>query len=259
MSSTARLYIRRISHSLSERGLWATLQALRNFLADYLFDLRYATDTMRWVPLESLTIRSSNVGQGNRYQATKYLHLKRFLDHFAFPAGSVFVDLGSGKGRVLLVAARYPFKRVVGIEFAAELCAIARRNCDIFRRKVHGLAPIEVIEGDVLQHQIQPDENVFFMYHPFHTQVLQEVLARIAQSARLHPRPVFLIYHAPIYQDLVRSTPPFVELNSVSLDEAVFTLFGIGVSPSSTFNDKPAIESPSPALRQAGARKEAGS
>jgi predicted RNA methylase len=243
MPSTTKLYLRRISDSLAERGVRGTFQALSSFLTDMMFDLRYGTDTMRWVPLAGLTIRSANVQEGNRYQATKYLHLKHFLDAVEFPSGSVFVDFGSGKGRVVLVASMYPFKRVVGIEFASELCAVARQNCDIFVRKVPNTAPIDIIEGDVLQHEIQPDENVFFMYHPFHTVVLKQVLAKVAESARRHPRPIYLIYHAPIYRDLISATPPFVEVTSLTLGEAEFALYSNGVVPANARDAGPAVES----------------
>jgi len=46
------------------------------------------------------------------------------VDHANF----TFIDFGSGKGRVLLLAARYPFKEVVGIEFSKELNDIALLN-----------------------------------------------------------------------------------------------------------------------------------
>jgi len=39
-----------------------------------------------------------------------------------------FIDIGSGKGRALLMAAEYPFRRIVGVELLPELHAIAREN-----------------------------------------------------------------------------------------------------------------------------------
>jgi hypothetical protein len=39
-----------------------------------------------------------------------------------------FIDLGSGKGRALLMASAYPFKRIIGVEFMPELHRVAQEN-----------------------------------------------------------------------------------------------------------------------------------
>jgi tRNA G46 methylase TrmB len=36
-----------------------------------------------------------------------------------------FIDMGSGKGRALLVASEFPFARIVGVEISRELSGIA--------------------------------------------------------------------------------------------------------------------------------------
>jgi hypothetical protein len=48
------------------------------------------------------------------------------------PRNFTFIDFGSGKGRVLLIAAGLPFKAVVGIEFSRELHEIAVQNISRF-------------------------------------------------------------------------------------------------------------------------------
>ena len=49
--------------------------------------------------------------------------------HGEVDSDDVFIDLGSGKGRmVLAAAARYPFKRVIGVELAEQLHEVARAN-----------------------------------------------------------------------------------------------------------------------------------
>src|SRR5262245_26630835 len=40
----------------------------------------------------------------------------------------VFADFGCGKGRVLYLASRYPFRRIVGIDLSPRMAADARRN-----------------------------------------------------------------------------------------------------------------------------------
>ena len=45
------------------------------------------------------------------------------------------MDLGCGKGRVLMLAVEYGFARVTGVDYSASLCEIARRNLDVLRAR----------------------------------------------------------------------------------------------------------------------------
>jgi len=50
-----------------------------------------------------------------------------------------FVDVGAGMGRAMLLAARMPFRAVVGAELNPALAKIAQRNLVLWRRRVgHG-------------------------------------------------------------------------------------------------------------------------
>jgi cyclopropane fatty-acyl-phospholipid synthase-like methyltransferase len=86
-----------------------------NVIADLEFDLRYGTDTMRRVEKDALPGSSS-------YSATKARGFRTLMRKLDLPKASVFVDLGSGKGRVLLLAAQYGFEKVVGVEYS-QSCA----------------------------------------------------------------------------------------------------------------------------------------
>src|SRR5688572_21174130 len=55
-----------------------------------------------------------------------------------------FVDLGCGKGRPLAVASEFPFRRIVGIEIAPELAAVARSNAAILASRHPDRRPIEI-------------------------------------------------------------------------------------------------------------------
>src|SRR5690606_348286 len=109
-------------------GLWGSLERVITkvdygvfFVQDRWFDLIHGTDTAQAVQLTDLDIRSENVERGVAYSPTTAMSLKSLLKSLDLPAGSVFVDIGSGKGKTLLLASDYGFKRVVGVEFAGEL------------------------------------------------------------------------------------------------------------------------------------------
>ena len=94
----------------------------------FWFDLRYGTDTCDPLRLSDLRISSPNKGYGVDYSATKPRVFARFMKLVPLLPASVFVDFGCGKGRVMLLAARHGFKRVIGVEFSPELCQAARRT-----------------------------------------------------------------------------------------------------------------------------------
>ena len=195
--------IRWASKSLKERGIAQTGSIVLSVTLDVLFDWRHGTDTLRQVDTESLDINSPNRAHATQYQPTKARALKTLLTMLALPSGAVFVDIGCGKGRVLLLAAQQNFRKVVGIEFAGDLCAVARRNAEKFGQRVNLSAEIEVIEADAATYRFRADETVLFMYNPFGPAVLEGVLANLRDSLAADPRRIWLIYNTPNHHDMV--------------------------------------------------------
>ena len=200
----------RMVESITERGLKRTMQSTLNVLEDHLFDIRYGTDTVRRVSVRALDINSENKGEAKDYIPTRGRAFRKLLDKLSFPSGSVFVDLGSGKGKLLLVASQYEFRRVVGVEFSAELCEIAKWNKSNYHRKKRVNADIEIVNADVVGYDINDDENVFFLFNPFGPVVLGKVLENIKLSLEKQPRKVWLIYNDPAYRDLIEQQGIFV-------------------------------------------------
>ncbi len=55
-----------------------------------------------------------------------------------------FVDFGAGKGRVALLAAKYPFVRVIGIEHSPRLVAAAKENAARFAQRNKSSVPVDI-------------------------------------------------------------------------------------------------------------------
>jgi SAM-dependent methyltransferase len=191
--------------TLKGRGITLTAKIALSLAVDLVFDWRYGTDTMRWVDLQALKVSSSNRIHGVRYQATKEQPFRRLLRHLDLPKRGTFVDLGAGKGRVLLLAAHAGFDRVRGIEFSAELCSIARQNVRLFMTKTGNDSQIEIVEEDVATCEIRDDDAIFFMYNAFGPVVIEAFLARLKASLERIPRDVWLIYSTPIHNDTIAS------------------------------------------------------
>lgn len=203
--------------SRRRRGVWNTVTIALSVIEDSLFDWRFGTETRQGVNTDQLEATLVNRPHAVRYQATKSRPFRVLLRRLNLPADSTFVDVGSGKGRVLLLAARHPFKRVVGIEFSPSLCEQARRNIEIFRANVGTLAPIDVREDDVTRHALDGDENVFFLYNPFDAAILSQFVENIRRSVAAHPRQVWLIYSVPVHAAVLDASGLFVRSDTFRL------------------------------------------
>jgi SAM-dependent methyltransferase len=211
--------------SIRGRGLLTTMSVAFSAVADLTFDWRHGTDTARVVPIGEMNVRSENTAHAVHYQATKAGPLAKLLRRLRFPEGSVFVDFGSGKGRVLLLAAQEKFKRVVGVEFSSDLCAVARKNVELFRQKRPSLASVEIVEADAASYLVRPDENVFFLFNPFDEVVLAKVVQRIGESLAAHPRAAWMIYCTPRHARVVDEASCFDSHETLNFGGMEFRIY----------------------------------
>lgn len=132
-----------------------------------------------------------------KYEATDYATLFRVLGGLSWQSGrELFIDFGCGKGRVLLVAAMQPVRRVIGIELSAELAAIARRNVQRARAKLR-CPDIEILTCSADAYVIPPAPLTIFFWNPFAGEILERVLENICNSYREHPRSIRIIAAYP--------------------------------------------------------------
>lgn len=120
------------------------------------------------------------------------------------PGGDdVVVDAGCGKGRVLCCAARFPVRRVVGVEIDPQLCAAARRNAARMRGR---RAPVEVVTAAAQDFDYR-EATIVIMFNPFGPQTLRKVVGRIEQSLHGNPRRLRMVYFNPVHEDLLACVP----------------------------------------------------
>jgi SAM-dependent methyltransferase len=164
-----------------------TFAAARLAVAELLFDPIHGTDT---------SITAAEAAGGPPYESSNPILFRRLLDTMPADVRSgAFLDFGSGKGRALLIAQRYGFARVIGIEASEELCMIAKANAVRSRR---GACPVEVRLGDAARFEIPDDVTVAYFYNPFETEVMQQVASNLARSLREAPRPFRIGYLHPL-------------------------------------------------------------
>jgi SAM-dependent methyltransferase len=107
----------------------------------------------------------------------------------------VFVDLGSGKGRTLLMASDYPFRRIVGVELLPALHRAAQENLSKYRSESQKCFAIEAICGDATEFDFPNEPTVLFLFNPFPEAGLRRVMGSLENSLREHPRKTYVLYH----------------------------------------------------------------
>jgi SAM-dependent methyltransferase len=119
-----------------------------------------------------------------------------------------FVDLGSGKGRALLMAAEYGFKRIIGVEYMPEWHRSAQENLRKYAQHcaAENQPPgsIETVCMDARDFEFPPGPLVIYFFNPFPEPVLAAVLDRLRRSVLNHSRPIFLAYRYPEFQELLQ-------------------------------------------------------
>jgi SAM-dependent methyltransferase len=216
---------RRSVNSLRRRGLKPTLRYIRAYADDAWFDRRYGVQTDRWVALKDLEVVGDNKDQGGNYQPIKADQFRLAIRHFQIPTDGVFVDYGSGKGRVLFLAILYGFRRVVGIEFAPALCEEADRNFERFRRRTGRKFEAHVACVDAADYKVNDDDSVFFLNNPFRKRVLQQVLSNIRRSLESNPRSIHIVYVNPFHRRVLDDDSFWrmvAETDSGGLEPAVY-------------------------------------
>ena len=114
-----------------------------------------------------------------------------------------FIDVGSGKGRVLFVAAEYPFRKVMGVEFSNALHDDAVANLKRYKFPRRRCADIEPVHADAREFEFPNDNLVIYLFNPFGEEVMERMLENLERSLERHPRHVIVVMLWPEHSDVV--------------------------------------------------------
>lgn len=157
------------------------------------FEWILGVDTAGRIPLEDLGV--AGPGREN-YSPVSWPALRRALPRGELGPDDVFLDLGAGKGRMLLIAARRPIRRAIGVEISPELADVARAN---LRRAASHLpcSKADVVTADAACYRVPDDVSVVHIFNPFSGPVLTAAIDRVLESIDRAPRAVRLVYSNP--------------------------------------------------------------
>ncbi len=216
-----RTFPRRALRRLSATLRW---EARLNAWEARRFDRKLGVETGGWIEPTDLTVAAGDVAEGFTYGGTQARLVRWCFEPLPADRTSyTFIDMGSGKGRVLLYAAQAGFRRSLGIEFAEELHAVALANAEIAKRR--GLS-IEPVLEDAGAFEFPNEPLVVYFNNPFSERVMERVIGNLAASYGSEPRPIVLIY-----QQMIVEWPPWQQTKNLELLDSVPFLTGRTLDP----------------------------
>jgi SAM-dependent methyltransferase len=185
------------------------------------FDQLHGTDTSGLIPGSVIAQdTSAKVEELTAYYGVAPSILHSLLDiwlHRTAPQPierTVFLDIGAGKGRALLLASQFPFLRVEGVELNPDLARIATANISLWHDDVNAnsLAPLTLHHADATTHPFPSEPTVAFLFHPFELPILRRFLRHVERSLAHHPRSFDLLYANAEHGSLLDRHPAFTRL-----------------------------------------------
>jgi SAM-dependent methyltransferase len=181
---------------LRQRGWRDTFQHIRFLWAARFGDWRNGIRAASFISRDDLGHDSECVD----YDPISYRSFLFALRHAEIhPGKDVFLDYGCGMGRALVVAARHPFRKVIGIEKSAALCATAEAN--VARVKSRLKCDVQIVNSDARVFAIPDETTVIYMFNPFTGSILSSAMERIEASLARAPRRLTILYILPERQE----------------------------------------------------------
>jgi SAM-dependent methyltransferase len=193
----------RVYGSILRNGILYTFKKLYHNLLSLFFDFKYGTKTYKRISLQKLNIPFETKEKGFYHVPTQPKSFKKVLTKIEINDDDVFVDFGSGLGRVLIMAAQLNIKNIVGVEFSHELCELAEKNITRYYRKRTKNANINIVCTDATLFPINNDYTIFYFFHPFNEEIFEKVLNNICNSYLSKTRILHIIYHGSNLTNIV--------------------------------------------------------
>ena len=122
----------------------------------------------------------------------------------------LFVDIGSGKGRLLHTAYKYGFERYLGVEFSEQLATISKENF-----KKLNIFDVEILTMDATTFIPPKDTRVLYLLNPFDDVVLTKFLKQVLKYHHFYQHDIYIIYRAPVFKEVFEKFNTIKHLKTV--------------------------------------------
>jgi SAM-dependent methyltransferase len=176
------------------------------------FDHRHGVDTRGSAGLRALSTPVHDARGCSRYEPVSVKHFRYAMALLPRPLEQwSFLDIGSGKGRAVLLALGYPFREVGGVELDPVLCAQAEDN--LLRYRGPRRSPrVNLRCADATHVPLPPADVVLYFYNALGGRLLARFLDHLEATLRERPRRLLLIYSNPVERAQVDARAAFTPL-----------------------------------------------
>lgn len=160
-----------------------------------LYDVLYGTE------FSDIEKPMDDDGRFEYYPSPVFLFpfLRKYIrEYMRSGIGHSVLDIGCGKGLLLLFFSSLSFDRVSGIEYDEKLYRLAITNLR------HISKTVKVYLTDALDFTMYKDYDTFYLYNPFDERILEKCIRQLISSLELRPRKITVIYCNPVYGDCLK-------------------------------------------------------
>jgi SAM-dependent methyltransferase len=204
-------------------AVWHLPKRFRRLLTEATFDRRMGVQTSPLVAVTDLGVEAGQLdaigvnARGTAYMPTPAWAVPAIISELNLHHPDyTFIDLGSGMGRVVLIAAQYPFRRVVGVELSLELNRIAGENLSRLGNALRAEA-VDLIRLDAREYEFPPGNLAVYMFNPFQAQVMQVVLENLRRRFDPQDAELYIIYFNPVQAPLLDASPYLEKIRTTRL------------------------------------------
>jgi SAM-dependent methyltransferase len=175
------------------------------------FDEEFGTDTGGIREIRSLDVLALPAARyAVRYGPSGVQGVRSALDKLPIDyTRFTFIDYGSGKGRVLFLAAGFPFEEVIGIEFSRELHETALRNLARLTPEITRCGKVSSIHADAALFEPPKSNLVCYFYNPFGPPVMAAVATRLIAHHDQFGYRIIVIYVDPQHREIFEESGKF--------------------------------------------------
>jgi SAM-dependent methyltransferase len=220
-----RRFRHRLKKSLVDRGLIGTATAAvqktvrvrgqapsqgppKQFAAVHPFDALYGVETSGLLQPEDLSNGRRSDLYNNGYFGIAPSVFRQICGRLQIDFRNfTFVDLGSGKGRALLLASEFPFEEIIGVELSPKLHQIALGNVTRYHALSRQCAKIRCLQRDAAEYDLPAGPLVIYMWNAFERPIFEKVVANLEASLRREPREIYALYVHPDFDSLMTASP----------------------------------------------------
>jgi SAM-dependent methyltransferase len=192
-----------LTRRFEDKGAWGFLKEKARFelcsMFERTWDRTHHVDTSGQIDLVNLEVVGENRSRGNSFRSTSPRTFRFLAEIFPTDRSKyTFIDVGCGKGRVVLLASQLGFNQVIGLEFSPWVAEVAKKNIRTFRGNRARLDSCSIVVTDALEYQLPNEPLVIYLYTPFHPDLLERFFDNVLAVFDRYQKPIkiCLVGHA---------------------------------------------------------------